>query len=157
MTITEVALLEQGTRWPAYLEEEVSQDSAVAILAQQADESLDAFVHRAVGRLSEIETVLVPVRGTFVSRCTGGTRSIAARHRLLIALARAVERSGGQRILLIAEGSHAESRALAGAVREINAELSRRDSTVTIQLRIAEKDADASASRVPGRAAIRAA
>jgi hypothetical protein len=129
-----IVVVEAETEWQNFVDFGPG-DSSVAILAQQSGETLLDFAERGVRQLDTIEDVLKARRGVLVVRCGGGLKAQELRAVLLVSLVSAVERVGGRHVVVVAEGTYVERRQLVKLVSELNAELDRRDASVTIQLR----------------------
>lgn len=130
MSSDSIVVMDSGVAWPSWVDE--GNESNVAVLARQADETPRAFERRAAQWVEDALAIVQPRRGVLVARpyAEPWTRSVLA------SLARAVHAARGRTVILASSGDHAEQRHLAGLLRELSRELEQEGVDTPLQLRV---------------------
>lgn len=134
MTSEAMVVMEQGSRWPGWIDEQNGHDSSVWVLAQGRAEPYGGFAVRA------LESVRAIVRGStarhalVVCNGEGGRRELASRRTLLRTLLYELSVAGGGEVVVVLDGAAAHRRELCGVVSELAEELDG-DDQLTLRVR----------------------
>lgn len=127
-----MVVMEQGSRWPGWLDAQNGPDSSVWVLAQRRDEAYGRFAGRALERIRAIlhgsaaRTALVVCNGR-------GADEMASRRTLLRALLYELSVCGGGDVVVVLDGAAAHRRELCRLVAGLADDL---DSEEGLTLRV---------------------
>ncbi|HEY3234096.1 MAG TPA: hypothetical protein VGJ84_05240 [Polyangiaceae bacterium] len=133
MRTDSIVVMDVGSEWPSWVDEGGSQESNVAVISRQEGECGDEFACRARAWLTRVAEVFRPECGVVV---TGGEAPtwVSA---ILEALASVLVSSGGDSLILVSAGGHAQQRELAHVVRALGRELELSGREISLQFRVA--------------------
>ncbi len=121
-----MVVMEQGSRWPAWVDDQNGPDSSVWVLAQRRGEVYDRFAPRALERIRTIMRSSSARQAVFVCNAEGGAEAMASRRTLLQALLYELSVAGGGQTVVAVDGAAVHRRELcrvvAGLVDELDAD-----------------------------------
>lgn len=134
-----VVVMEDGTRFPGWLDRQAGSESNVAVLAEQPSEGHAAFCAAVQARIDGLGAVRAPRRAVLVATGDLSSERQHGRRQILRRLAALIERAGGGQVVLVADGTYAQTRAMAWFAVELNEEIEREDGAASIQFRAAAR------------------
>ncbi len=129
-----MVVMEQGSRWPGWIDEQNGQDSSVWVLAQRRAEPYGGFAARALESIRRIVRGSTARQALVVCNGQGGARELSSRRTLLRTLLYELSVAGGGQVVVVLDGAAAHRRELCRVVSELADELDG-DDQLTLRVR----------------------
>lgn len=134
MTTEAMVVMEHGSRWPGWIDQQNGRDSSVWVLAQGQAEAYDGFAVRALEGIRGIVRRSSARYALVVCNGQGGARQLASLRTLLRTLLYELSVAGGGQVVVVLDGMAAHRRELCRLVSELADELDG-DDQLTLRVR----------------------